>query len=384
MNILYIGSFPPRFLVKRSGGKIDSLYRDSQPLIKGLRNQEGVNLKVITSPDVVSYPKGPLYIKKEYDSTEDVTLVGSLNISLLKQIWTIVSMTLEAGKYIRHSKKKVAVIIPYIVFRHVFTLRLLKFLHPRKVLQVCVVPDIFFPSNWFHCKVNRWTEKMASKFDCFVLYTEKMAEHLNVPNGKYIIIEGYREVLDREPNNDNLVFKVVYAGLLNLRYGVGRLVDAMSFIKDNDIQLHIYGSGDGVTYIRQKSKTDDRIVFHGRVPNAEATDAIYSASALINPRNCSDGEYVEYSFPSKDIEYLSTGIPTLLCKLPGMPKEYYGYFIDLKDANSKQIANAILEVKQMEEGQRKEFGAKARAFIIDRMDYNQQAERIISLIEKII
>ena len=136
--------------------------------------------------------------------------------------------------------------------------------------------------------------------------------------------------------------------------------------------------------IQNKSKTDDRIVFHGRVPNAEATDAIYSASALINPRNSSDGEYVEYSFPSKDIEYLSTGIPTLLCKLPGMPMEYYGYFVDLEDANSKQIANAIIEVKQMDEGQRKEFGARARAFIIDRMDYNHQAERVISLIETII
>ena len=148
MNILYLGAFPPFFLVKRSAGKIDSFYRDSRSLIKGIDGLPDVELKVVTSPDVVSFPKGPFFIKREYDKEENLTLVSSLNISLVKQPWTIVSMAREAGRCIRHCEGKVVVVISYMVFRHVFTLRLLKRLYPKKVVQACVVPDIFFPNKW--------------------------------------------------------------------------------------------------------------------------------------------------------------------------------------------------------------------------------------------
>ena len=165
MNILYIGAFPPSFLIKRSRGKIDSLYRASESIISGLSNLSDVNLKVITSPDIVSWPKGPLFIHKEKSEEENLTMASSLNISFLKQIWTIVSMIKIAHSFIRKNEGQTVVMISYMVFRHVITLRLLHFMHPHKVIQACVVPDIFFPKKWLACKVNSLTELMASKFD---------------------------------------------------------------------------------------------------------------------------------------------------------------------------------------------------------------------------
>lgn len=381
MKIVYLGSFPPDFMVERSGGKIDSLYRAHKPLIRGLRERADVSLNVITSPDVPNWPRGPFFICKENNETEDVTLVSSLNMSFLKQVWTILSMSHETNKIIRQSKEIVVVMIPYMVFRHVFTLRLLKWLHPRRVFQACVVPDVFFPDSWFGKRVNHWTEKMASKFDAFVLYTEKMADHLHIKKGKYEVIEGFRELLDRKPNRGE-IFSVVYAGSLNMNYGIGRLVDAMRMIEDNDVQLHLYGAGTGEQYIKDASKKDSRIFFHGRVPNAVATDAIYSAIVLINPRNAKDGTFTEFSFPSKDIEYMATGIPTLLCKLPGMPTEYYGHFIDIGDAHPTEIANAITKIKKMTEKERYELGEDSRNFIVNRMDYKKQTNRIVSLLQR--
>lgn len=383
MIILYLGAFPPDFLVKRSGGKIDSLYRASEAIIKGLRYQEGTTVNVVTSPDIASWPRGPLFVPHEKSEKEDLTLVSSLNISLIKQLWTIVSMTKESAKIIKQSKEKVVVVIPYIFFRHVFTLRLLKLLFPKKVIQASVVPDIYFPKSWMGRLVTNLTEKMASKFDAFILYTAKMAEHLHVREGRYEVIEGFREVLDRKPEPSD-AFKVVYAGSLNLNYGVGRLVEAMSLIDDPDIQLHLYGAGTAESLIREKSEMDKRIVYHGRVPNFEAVDAVYSASVLANPRNKFDGEYTAYSFPSKDIEYMSTGIPTLLCKLPGMPVEYYGHFVDIGEGTPEQISSAIIEVKSMSEDERQRIGENARCFIINRMDCKKQGERMKTLFERVI
>lgn len=383
MRILYLGSFPPEFLIKKSEGKIDSLYRDDQAIIKGLRCQEGVNLEVITSPDIASWPRGPLFLQTEKNVEEGLVMVSSLNISFLKQLWTISSMAIEASKFIRKSKDRVVVVIPYIVFRHVFTLRLLKHLFPKKVVQAVVVPDIFFPNRWLLERANRWTENMAMQFDAYILYTKKMAERLHVKEGHYEVIEGFREVPARKPvlSND---FKIVYAGSLNLNYGIGRLLEALPLIKDPNVQLHLYGAGSAVPLIKKISERDKRLYFHGRVPNVEAVNAIYSASILINPRNAEDGEYTEYSFPSKDIEYMATGIPTLLCKLPGMPEEYYGHFIDMGAASPEEIAEGIKRVKAMGKEERDSLGRSARSFIIERMDCDKQGERIVNLFNSVI
>lgn len=383
MNILYIGAFPPDFLIKRSGGEIDSLYRDDQAVIKGLKGQEEVNLKTITSPDIASWPHGPLFVHREENKEEEITMVSSLNISIIKQPWTIVSMIRESARFIRQCEGNVVVVIPYIVFRHVATLRLLKWLFPKNVIQAVIVPDFFFPTKWLRKVANDITEKMASHFDAFVLYTEKMAEHLHVAKDHYEVIEGFREVANRVPIPLD-VFRVVYAGSLNIRYGVGRLIDAMSFVNDKRVELHLYGTGTAEAKIKEACENDNRIVFHGKVPNSEAVEAIYSASALINPRNANDGDYTEYSFPSKDIEYLSTGIPTLLCKLPGMPQEYYDHFLDMGEGTPQQIADAITRVKQMSPIEREKIGSEARKFIMDRMDCKEQGARIIRLFHRVI
>lgn len=383
INILFIGSFPPDFLIKRSKGTIDSLYRDDQALISGLRGRSDVNLNVITSPDIASWPHGPFFIKRETNGSEELTMVSSLNLPFLKQLWTIFSMFRESRSIVSKLKGPVVVMIPYVVFRHAFTLRILRILFREKVIQACVVPDIFFPTKWSLRIMNHAAERMASKFDAFLLYTEKMAEHLNIEKGRYEVIEGFRIIPDRIPAQ-SADFKVVYAGSLNLIYGVGRLIEAMTLIEENDIQLHLYGAGTAEVMIKDACQKDKRIVFHGRVPNSEATDAIYSASVLINPRNATDGEYTEYSFPSKDIEYMATGIPTLLCKLPGMPSEYYGHFVDIGDGTPSQIAAGMLKVKRMTTEERATIGNDARTFVSERMDCNKQAERIVKMLNKII
>lgn len=383
MKIVYLGAFPPDFLIKRSAGKIDSLYRAYQSLIRGLKENNDNELIVITSPEIASWPGGPLFIRREHNEREGLTMVSSLNLPIAKQFWTILSMFFEVSRSIRHAKNKVIVIIPFLVFRHVFTLRLLHWLFPKKVIQACVVPDIFFPQKKINKYVNKFTEYLASGFDAYLLYTKKMAEHLHLKEGCYEVIEGYRELLERRPKPSK-VFCVVYAGSLNLNYGVGRLVEAMQFVKDQDVQLHLYGAGSAVKLIEETSKRDKRIVFHGKVPNSIAVDAIYSASVLVNPRNAKDGKYTEYSFPSKDIEYMATGTPTLLCKLPGMPTEYYGHFVDLGSGTPKEIASAIMKVKAMTPHERGIIGEDSKNFIKERMNYKKQGEKIVKLFCSII
>lgn len=378
-NIIFLGAFPTKRLIEESKGKIDSLYCASETIIEGLQYICGGKLNVITSPDIASYPINRMFYSShvDYDGT---VMVSTLNVSLIKQLWTIVTMTLAVVKNVRKNKGKTTLIIPYMVFRHVLTAKLIKILCGRKIEVCLVVPDVFFPQNRILKLFNRWAEKIAVSFDSFVLYTKAMANYLHVEGKKHIVIEGFLKITTAPISLPKDKFIVCYTGSLNVKYGIMRLVQAFQYIKKNDIELHLYGAGDADSQIKEYSRKDERIKFYGLVPKKQATDALHKSSLLINPRNATDGEYVQYSFPSKDIDYLASGIPCVLCKLPGMPKEYYSYFFDAGDGSSMSLSKAIMEVYKLDTTSRTEFAKRAQSFIRERMDLKHQAQQIVEMI----
>jgi len=388
VNLLFIGAFCPQKLFSKIGSSANNLYRVSEFLIKGFKENGNINLSIITSPDIVSYPQGPIYIKSQYDKQEQIQIVSSLNISLVKQLWTILSMFHNANKLIQKKEGNTKIIIPYMVFRHVVVTRLLKIRFGNRVNICTIVPDIFFPARkrsllyW----ANKWTEKMAQKSDFFVLYTEAMAEYLKIQSKSYIVMEG---IIDSEirtiPKYENTDKKkiITYTGTLNLEYGILRLLDSMKLIKDQDIELHILGKGNAENIIEEYVCNDNRIKFMGMLSKENTLYEQMISTMLINPRSSNDGEYTKYSFPSKNIEYLLTGKPTILAKLPGMPMEYYPYFVNADDCSPKSISIAINKVLSMTEKERIEFGEKGQKFILENKNYLIQSNRILHLIENV-
>ncbi len=388
MNILFIAAHTPKYLLGKLGNNAQSLYRATEFLIKGLRKIQNVNLFVITSPDIASFPRCPICIKPYYDREEDVKVVSSLNISFIKQIWTIISIFNNAKKIIRKNQGITTIIIPYMVFRYVAVTRLLKGIFGDKIKICLIIPDIFFPSskNSLVYFANKYTEKMARKSDCFVLYTESMAEYLNIQSKPYIIMEG---VIDSKIgsafHNKNLNNKkiITYTGALNIEYGILRLLEAMKLLKNPDIELHLLGRGNAEDIIKENVCTDNRIKFMGMQSKEKTLQEQMISTMLINPRSANDGEYTKYSFPSKNIEYLLTGKPTILAKLPGMPEEYFPYFVDADDCSPKALCIAINQVLSMTEKERIEFGKKGQKFIMENKNCYIQSNRILTLIENI-
>ena len=376
-NILFIGSHPPTKLIKEKN--IDSLYRCSETIISSLKARSEVSLTVITSPDIASFPKKDIYFSSFVD--EDKTLmVSSLNLPVIKQIWTIVSMTIAARRFLKKSSENTIVMIPYMVFRHVAVTRLLKFLFPRKVKVCIIIPDIFFPSSFLLKSLNRWAEKLAVKSDYFVLYTKAMSDYLRINNHPQVVIEGFCDIpLSIKHKKEELPLIITYAGSLNVRYGIIRLLGAFSKLDSSDVRLHLYGAGDAEELIREYENKDHRIKFGGRIPKDKVSEVLNESDILVNPRGPKDGEYVEYSFPSKDIEYLGTGKPCVFCKLPGMPIEYYPFFVDAGDGSVDQLYEALLTSINMTSEERNNLGTAAHAFISQRMDTKDQVQRIVSL-----
>ena len=134
----------------------------------------------------------------------------------------------------------------------------------------------------------------------------------------------------------------LYAGKLYFRFGIRSLVEAFSLLQDSSYRLILCGNGDAVEYLQKCAMEDSRIILPGQVSPEKVQEYISSAAVLVNPRPNNE-EYTKYSFPSKDIEYLSSGKPTVAFLLDGMPKCYqdFLYVVDPNRDISCAISDAL-------------------------------------------
>jgi len=103
------------------------------------------------------------------------------------------------------------------------------------------------------------------------------------------------------------------------------------------------------------------------------------ATLLVNPRK-GDAEFTKYSFPSKTMEYMASGTPTVMYKLPGLPADYEEHLVLIPD-NSRETFTAVLkEWGNKEQVELDEFGKHARQFILENKNSEIQAKRLMNFI----
>lgn len=205
--------------------------------------------------------------------------------------------------------------------------------------------------------VDKLILKMMKCADAYVLLTEQMSELLNSKRKPESIIEGFCDKHETEqlPELSVKYPKLVcmYAGSLHREYGIDKLIEAFVLLNRTDCELHVYGSGNYETEIRNICNRYSNVFFGGVRSNEFILQEERKASLLINPRP-SDAEYTKYSFPSKTLEYMASGTPVLMTKLPSLPDEYipYIYLIETEsiegykealETTISQGANALLE-----------------------------------------
>lgn len=187
-----------------------------------------------------------------------------------------------------------------------------------------------------------------------------------------------------EPRKFNIVKKhpktILYTGKLDARFGIHELVDNFSKLKDPDYRLWICGNGLDREYVKNKAKEDSRIIYYGQVKQERVFDMQREASLLINPRK-PEGEYTKYSFPSKTMEYMASGTPTLMYRLPGMPEEYVPYVALFKDSSDEEMARTMEEWLNKPQPELDAFGVKAREFIMNNKTADKQIDRFMNFIK---
>jgi glycosyltransferase involved in cell wall biosynthesis len=219
--------------------------------------------------------------------------------------------------------------------------------------------------------------------DYYVLLTKQMATYMNI-NKPFCVMEGISTEenvddypLERCKNDLKIIF---YSGTLHRKFGVSNLIKAFTTISNQNYRLQICGVGDCEIEIKNMAEKDKRIEFLGRVKRDKVLQLQKNATVLVNPRQNSE-EYTKYSFPSKNLEYLSSGVPLVAYKLDGIPDEYDDFIIYPVDDTEISLANEITKICNMADEDRKTLGLKAKDFVYKNKNKVTQSEKIIEFVK---
>jgi glycosyltransferase involved in cell wall biosynthesis len=113
----------------------------------------------------------------------------------------------------------------------------------------------------------------------------------------------------------------VFAGTLNDENGVALLVDFLAASPTAELKIHVYGDGESVDVVRGLVATDCRVEYFGRVPDGQLREALTRADFLLCLRDPA-GLSADFSFPSKLINFMSTGTPVISNWFPGLDRSY--------------------------------------------------------------
>lgn len=220
---------------------------------------------------------------------------------------------------------------------------------------------------------------MISNFSSFVLISPLSNEKLNPKNKPYIIMEGLVDsssrIIQRCSRNTIDFF---YAGGIHASYGIKMLVEAFEKIDNSNVRLVLYGDGPYVEELKQVASKDNRIEYRGIAMNDIVMNAEYESTFLVNPRPTKD-EYTFYSFPSKNIEYMTTGVPVVTNRLAAMPDEYLDNVFLFKDESVEGYYKTLKECVEMSSSLRNSVGYNAKEFIMKTRNNIVQTKRIIDL-----
>lgn len=229
-----------------------------------------------------------------------------------------------------------------------------------------------------------YTTRQIRKYDGFVFLTNEMSNKIDKNNKPYLVIEGISNPIQpsRQSIPDNKEFTIIYTGAIYGKYGIMTLANAISELGMN-FKLDIYGFGEDVPKLIEIARLSSNIHYKGVLALYDVPKVLLDADLLVNPRPI-NADYTKYSFPSKTIEYMSSGVPVLSTRLPGIPDEYFKYIFDANQGSLDDIKSSILTISNMDKTELFNFGKSAEYFVKREKNIVVQGERLLRFLNELV
>ena len=234
-------------------------------------------------------------------------------------------------------------------------------------------------SNIKHSYV-KMVYRNAVRLDGFLTLSNGLLRAYKVSQKPNYVFEGLvdeEEPMKKMPIGNYYFF----GGSLYERYGVKRLINA--FI-DSDIpeKLVIAGNGPLREYIFQNTEKNSKILYLSQLPKHKIYGLEQNAIANINPRPFSR-RLDEESVPSKLLEYLASGVPTISTIHSRLFDIFQEEAFWIKDDTTDGIKQALNEFSRQNRAELRKKATTARVKVYEIFGVKNQGERITQFLTNV-
>lgn len=405
MRIAYCSLLLPedKHLAERSKKRLSGVsgHKVMSATIYGIQANLQKPITVFNFINTLNYPAFPqLFFKTEkwshIEGANDLHL-GYINLFGIKYITQAIKMYFSLRKWAKQQGENECLICVH----HVFFPSMLAVLSIKKrfknTVKICLntadIPGKFgLTSNpsaslkgyLITHLIDPMILKMIRYFDCHVFATKDMAHAICGEKKPFVVIEGVylgkTTGLDMQVKDDTEEKVIFYAGALRNEYGIDHLLRAFVQITDPRYRLVIAGGGNAESQVVQYAQKDKRIKYLGFISPAEVEKQQSKARVIVSPRQ-SKHDFVRFSFPSKALDALASGIPYVAHRLPCDPPEYAEYIQYTKDESDASLRDKLQEICELPYQQRKEIGERARMFILNEKKPEKICRKIVTMWE---
>lgn len=201
------------------------------------------------------------------------------------------------------------------------------------------------------------------KLNGYVALTQGLNDLFNTDEKPNLIMEGIVEnELPKAMKNINGKY-FFFGGALMKRYGIYDLIDAFKQLNREDIKLLICGHHADQNELLEAIGNNQNIEYLKTLPVSQVLQYEMNAIANINPRPYSE-DLDRFSIPSKTIEYLSSGRPTISVKNTRLQKDFLEDAIWAKSSNPEDLLSAMNRVLELSDVEQENLGEKARSKVL--------------------
>lgn len=372
-------------------------------VIKGIEESIGSEVDILSFLPLGSFPNNSkaLFVntQKSKNGGNGIFLqLGYVNLKFVKELCRFSLLFVTLRRWIIKAPQNSSIFVYSMYAPFLWALEVTKKLRFKKGINYClIVPDLVgrygISPPWYTLRGmlyridSYFLLRLSRHADYYVFLTKAMSEVINIYAKPYTIIEGtvsnsQIEQYDRISNEvkvDTNSRIILYSGSLLNEFGIENLLKAFLTISNPNIKLWFCGPSTESQTVLKYASIDSRIKYLGFLQREELIKLQLSATVLVNPRT-DEGEYVKYSFPSKTMEYLLSGRPLIMFKLPGIPPEYYDYLYFFPEISEESIAKTLVEVCSRSMKILDNFGHRAKMFVIKNKNSVVQAKKIVDLI----
>lgn len=358
-------------------------------LLEHLNRYPDVRLNIVTLYPVPAYPKDKtIFFRRrtiELSDRLNAACVSFLNFPAVKQVWQMLSLYGEAGKLLKSHPG--SVVLTYNLYAQIGApLDWLKKRYRCKAVTLLADPPIDparrkWISRFFRYFYYRKAKRCLRTAENLIVLNRQTARQYS-PDANYIVVDGgiepkeypQREIVKSAEKN------IVYSGALTEYNGICELLDAMRKVKNQEVKLHLYGSGPLEELVRQRCGRESNIEYFGSVGNGLMLQKQSEAFLLINPRR-TDDPVSRLTFPSKIFEYMMSGTPVLTTKLNGFSPDYYDKMFFVDRCDSDLIAKKIDEIAGLDQESLAAMARRAKKFVLEHKTWERQTKRIYEFIK---